>query len=518
MRAESKSSPDRPLTSWKEIAQFLERSVRTVQGWEKKEALPVHRHLHHRQSSVYAYPEELQAWWRERGAQLPAGTATAKLNSWILAGALLAGLLLVGLIVWVTLPKGSAPEAAPVFCTIALDGTHPQGYLVGGLTGDLNGDGKDDVVLSAPKAHEIYVLLGGSLPAGGGELPGSASVVITSADAGWLWAVQIGDFNGDGMQDLLLSRLLEGPESFRTTGSSYILWGRRRWPKSLTLPDAADVTLRLDWSTDARMAGCIASGSSADLNGDGIADVLLAAHEYGFAGLKSTGALFVLFGRKQWERELEVASAADLTIRGSRSGEGLGAACSVGAPQGDRGAELTIYASEDTLWNLLGGRGRIYDFLGRKLWPAQLEAQTDFNFRVTGVRPKAYTARLLLADLNGDGRDDLIVGWPRFNDAPAHPGEVHIWFGRENRKGLPADAADVVITGSSPGAQLGDALTATDIDRDGIQDLIVAEPGRGAIHLLYGRREWKKNGRLQDYAPVKLFQGEAGTELADQSR
>ena len=66
MRAESKSSPDRPLTSWKEIAQFLERSVRTVQGWEKKEALPVYRHLHQRQSSVYAYPEELHAWWQNR--------------------------------------------------------------------------------------------------------------------------------------------------------------------------------------------------------------------------------------------------------------------------------------------------------------------------------------------------------------------------------------------------------------------------------------------------------------------
>ena len=55
--------------------------MRTVQGWEKKEALPVHRHLHNTQSSVYAYPEELPAWWHKRGAQLPedlVGTAAAK--------------------------------------------------------------------------------------------------------------------------------------------------------------------------------------------------------------------------------------------------------------------------------------------------------------------------------------------------------------------------------------------------------------------------------------------------------
>ena len=66
MSEEPKLSADRPLTSWKEIAEFLQRSVRTVQGWEKKEGLPVYRHLHHSQSSVYAYPEELRAWWHKR--------------------------------------------------------------------------------------------------------------------------------------------------------------------------------------------------------------------------------------------------------------------------------------------------------------------------------------------------------------------------------------------------------------------------------------------------------------------
>ena len=35
-----------PLDSWKEIASYLERTVRTVQRWEKKDGLPVHRHQH----------------------------------------------------------------------------------------------------------------------------------------------------------------------------------------------------------------------------------------------------------------------------------------------------------------------------------------------------------------------------------------------------------------------------------------------------------------------------------------
>jgi Tol biopolymer transport system component len=54
------------LDSWKAIAAHLRRDVRTVQRWERKEALPVHRHLHGTQGSVYAYAPELDAWWTGR--------------------------------------------------------------------------------------------------------------------------------------------------------------------------------------------------------------------------------------------------------------------------------------------------------------------------------------------------------------------------------------------------------------------------------------------------------------------
>src|SRR5215469_2149039 len=54
------------LDSWKEIAVYLNREVRTVQRWEKNEGLPVHRHLHDKLGSVYAYKFEVDAWWKER--------------------------------------------------------------------------------------------------------------------------------------------------------------------------------------------------------------------------------------------------------------------------------------------------------------------------------------------------------------------------------------------------------------------------------------------------------------------
>jgi hypothetical protein len=54
------------LDSWKEIAAYLKREVRTLQRWEKRENLPVHRHQHDRLSSVYAYKSELDAWSLKR--------------------------------------------------------------------------------------------------------------------------------------------------------------------------------------------------------------------------------------------------------------------------------------------------------------------------------------------------------------------------------------------------------------------------------------------------------------------
>ena len=61
---------DRPaaqrLDSWKEIAIYLLRDMRTVQRWERENGLPVHRLHLNTGSTVYAFPAELDAWYAER--------------------------------------------------------------------------------------------------------------------------------------------------------------------------------------------------------------------------------------------------------------------------------------------------------------------------------------------------------------------------------------------------------------------------------------------------------------------
>lgn len=54
------------LESWKAIAGYLERDTSTVRRWEKAEGLPVHRHMHDKQPTVYAYHAELDAWLESR--------------------------------------------------------------------------------------------------------------------------------------------------------------------------------------------------------------------------------------------------------------------------------------------------------------------------------------------------------------------------------------------------------------------------------------------------------------------
>src|SRR5262249_33055300 len=54
------------LESWKEIAAYLGRGVRTVQRWEKSDGLPVHRLYHAKAGTVYAFPHELDEWWNSR--------------------------------------------------------------------------------------------------------------------------------------------------------------------------------------------------------------------------------------------------------------------------------------------------------------------------------------------------------------------------------------------------------------------------------------------------------------------
>jgi TolB-like protein/Flp pilus assembly protein TadD len=64
------ATPERKLDSWKEIAAYLNRDITTVQRWEKREGMPVHRQMHDKRGSVYALISELDTWRQARSLRL----------------------------------------------------------------------------------------------------------------------------------------------------------------------------------------------------------------------------------------------------------------------------------------------------------------------------------------------------------------------------------------------------------------------------------------------------------------
>jgi Tol biopolymer transport system component len=101
------------LTSWKAIAAYVKRDVTTAQRWEKREGMPVHRHLHDKRGSVYAFRGELDAWLKDRSPQL-ASEQRRRVMPWQIAaaGALVAIGIALGL--WL-LMRSERPTAELLF-------------------------------------------------------------------------------------------------------------------------------------------------------------------------------------------------------------------------------------------------------------------------------------------------------------------------------------------------------------------------------------------------------------------
>src|SRR5262245_57860701 len=110
-RAETQSAPADRLDSWKEIASYLKRDVRTLQRWEKEEGLPVHRQPHSKQGSVYAYRPEIDGWWESRRRELETRAARSAMSRRIALGTAAAAAV-IGVLLAVMLLTRSALDVA----------------------------------------------------------------------------------------------------------------------------------------------------------------------------------------------------------------------------------------------------------------------------------------------------------------------------------------------------------------------------------------------------------------------
>jgi TolB-like protein/tetratricopeptide (TPR) repeat protein len=127
------------LDSWKAIAAYLKRDERTVRRWEK-EGLPIHRHLHAKKASVYAYPSEIDSWWDAGPARLAveAVAPSRRRLAWLLA---ICSMLLAAGAGWIAFgdrlsgrPAAGAITSIAVLPLANLSGDAQQDYFVDGMT------------------------------------------------------------------------------------------------------------------------------------------------------------------------------------------------------------------------------------------------------------------------------------------------------------------------------------------------------------------------------------------------
>jgi TolB-like protein/lipopolysaccharide biosynthesis regulator YciM len=136
------------LDSWKEIAAYLKRDERTVRRWEQ-EGMPVHRHMHKKQASVYAHKAEIDVWWktgRQRLESPEPAPASKRPRLWLWAALSAAGVL--ALLAFTTTglrERLSKKFAAANIHSMAvlplknLSGDPAQDYLADGMTEELIG-------------------------------------------------------------------------------------------------------------------------------------------------------------------------------------------------------------------------------------------------------------------------------------------------------------------------------------------------------------------------------------------
>jgi hypothetical protein len=323
--------------------------------------------------------------------------------------------------------------------------------------GDINGDGIDDLIIGAPVADpdsdydagKSYVLFGN--PNGFSSsfnlsgLDGSNGFTIEGAMTGDQLGISVsgaGDFNNDGIDDLIIGANWADPNATDKAGISYILYGKKDGFAS-TLDLTTDLTVDIGTAIngeDVEDNSAWTVSTAGDFNGDGIDDLIIGAGSASPDGQVYAGKSYLVYGKTG----------------------GYGVSLDLSALDGSNGFVM----------NGIGGD----DYSGQPIANA--------------------------GDVNGDGLDDLIIGASGVDlDGTVDAGAGYLLFGSQTGYGASLNLSDLdgsngfVINGISAGDYVGDPISgAGDFNGDGYDDLLIGASGAdpngisdaGSSYIVYG--------------------------------
>ena len=409
--------------------------------------------------------------------------------------------------------------------------------------GDFNGDGVEDVIIGARNSNAggansgaAYLVFGKRGFNAGlvklSELNGRNGFRLVGGTAGDQagGAVAGGDFNGDGINDVVIGA--DGADrNGRGSGSTFVVFGHRgSFPANLQLASLNGKNgFKINGEHPFDRSGKAVS-SAGDVDGDGIDDILIGAPAEDSAG-QTAGAAYVVFGKK-------VRTNANIGLAGLDGSNGfkmLGgntmertgrAVAGAGDVNGD-GVDDVIVGAYGAAPNG-DGSGASYVVFGKTSgFNANvnlLNLNGSDGFILNGVATIDRSGRAVGGDgdVNGDGFSDILVGAPFADPFGSESGTSYVVFGKSNFNS-PIELGNLdgndgfKVTGRGSLDRSGRALAmAGDVNSDGFGDVIIAAPlanapdaDSGASYVLFG-----KSGGFASTISVSALNGANGFKIS----